>query len=69
MPPAKKQITIMASEHCLFSDITGPMDMFLQAGVVWNWLQEEELSPYFDVKIVTLDGKSVTANNNMLIPK
>ncbi len=63
----KKDITIIASDHCLFSGIAGPMDMFLQAGVVWNWFQEQEPSPYFNVKIATLDGNPVTASNEMPI--
>lgn len=63
----KKQITILASDQCLFSGVVGPMDMFLQAGVIWNWFNHETLSPYFDVKIVTLDGHPVTASNQMLV--
>ena len=39
MPTTKKQVTIIASNHCLFSGIAGPMDMFLQAGVVWNYFR------------------------------
>ena len=64
---AKTQVTILASEQCIFSGIVGPMDMFLQAGVIWNWFNNEEVSPYFDVNIVTLDGKPVTASNGMLV--
>lgn len=63
----KKQVIILASEQCLFSGVVGPMDMFLQAGVIWNWFNSESISPYFDVKIVTHDGRPVTASNQMLI--
>ena len=31
-----KKVIILASEHCLFSSVGGPMDMFLQAGMLWN---------------------------------
>lgn len=62
-----KQVVILASEHCLFSGIASPMDMFLQAGIVWNSIVGKEPSPYFNVKIVTLDGQTVTAYNNMPI--
>ena len=67
MADIKKQVVILASAHCLFSGIAGPMDMFLQAGVIWNWFNEQQLSPYFEVKIVTLDGEPVIASNEMPI--
>lgn len=67
--PAKIHVTILVSEHCLFSGIAGPMDMFLQAGVVWNWFKGEEIAPYFDVKIVSLNGEPIsTANQVGLLP-
>ena len=31
-----KQVVILAAEHCVLSTIAAPMDMFLQAGVLWN---------------------------------
>ena len=67
IPPTLTRVTILASEHCMFSGIAGPMDMLLQAGVVWNWFQETEATPYFDVKIVTLDGKPINALNQVSI--
>lgn len=67
MGSTKKQIVILASDHCLFSGIAGPMDMFIQAGIIWNWFNDQEISPYFDVKIVTLNGQPVTASNEMSI--
>jgi len=63
----KTDITILASEHCIFSGVVGPMDMFLQAGVMWNWFQEQKTTPYFNVRIATLDGNPVKANNEMLV--
>ncbi|WP_028865887.1 GlxA family transcriptional regulator [Psychromonas aquimarina] len=62
-----KQVVILASEHCLFSSVGGPMDIFLQAGRLWNGIVGETPSPYFDVKIVTLDGQSVMATNQVVI--
>jgi len=62
-----KQVVILASEVCLFSGIASPMDMFLQAGIIWNSILGKEPSPYFNVKVVILDGKSVTAYNDMPI--
>lgn len=62
-----KQVVILASENCLLSTVAGPMDMFLQAGVLWNGILGKEPSPYFQVNIVTIDGKAVMAENKMPI--
>ena len=49
--------------------IASPMDMFLQAGVLWNITMGEKPNPEFEVKIVTADGQPITALNNIpLIP-
>jgi len=56
-----KKVTILASEKCLLSSVASPMDMFLQAGVLWNATVGEPISPMFQVNIVTADGKPVTA--------
>ncbi len=60
-----KNIVILVSDHCLFSGVAGPMDMFLQTGVVWNSILAQKPTPYFNVKIATLDGNPVNAYNNM----
>ncbi len=58
-----KKVIILASEDCLFSTVGGPMDIFLQAGMLWNGIQGIEASPYFEVRIATLDGQPVMATN------
>lgn len=60
-----KKVVILVSDHCLFSGVAGPMDMFLQTGVIWNSILAQKPTPYFDVKIATLDGKPVNAYNDM----
>ncbi len=60
-----KKIVILVSDHCLLSGVAGPMDMFLQTGVIWNSILAQEPTPYFDVKITSLDGKPVSAYNKM----
>lgn len=60
-----KKVAILASENSLLSTIASPMDMFLQAGVLWNVTMGQPPSPLFDVKIVTVDGESVMALNNI----
>ena len=67
VPRIQTQVIILASEHCMFSGIAGPMDMLLQAGVTWNWFQEKQITPYFDVKIATLDGMPIIAANQVPI--
>lgn len=62
-----KKVIILASENCLFSSVGGPMDIFLQAGLLWNGILGIEPSPYFDVKIATLDGNAVMATNQVPI--
>ena len=62
-----KKVIILASENCLFSSVGGPMDIFLQAGRLWNGILGITPSPYFEVKIATLDGLPVMATNQVSI--
>ena len=59
-----KKVAILATENCILSTIAAPMDMFLQAGILWNITMGEVPRPEFEVKIVTADGQPVTALNN-----
>jgi hypothetical protein len=43
------------------------MDIFMQAGVLWNGILGKAPSPLFDVKIATLTGEPVMATNQVLI--
>ena len=60
-----KKVVILAADNSLLSTIASPMDMFLQAGVLWNVTMGEKPAPLFDVKVVTADGKPVMALNNL----
>ena len=62
-----KKVVILAAENCVLSTIAAPMDMFLQAGVLWNITIGEIPKPEFEVKIVTADGQPITALNNVSI--
>jgi len=65
-----KKVAILASDNCVLSTIAAPMDMFLQAGVLWNITMGQPPSPEFEVSIVTADGQPITALNNIpVIPK
>jgi len=60
-----KKVVILAAENCVLSTIAAPMDMFLQAGVLWNMTMGQQPRPEFEVKIVTADGQPITALNNI----
>jgi transcriptional regulator GlxA family with amidase domain len=52
-----KRITILAMFNTMASTVVGPMDIFYQAGVVWNYFQGKKPTPFFETRIVTTDGK------------
>jgi len=60
-----KKVIILAAENTLLSTIASPMDMFLQAGVLWNMTMGEKPSQIFEVKVVTADGDPVMALNQI----
>jgi hypothetical protein len=40
------------------STVIGPLDVFYQAGVMWNYFKGRKLTPYFNVQMVTSNGRS-----------
>jgi transcriptional regulator GlxA family with amidase domain len=62
-----RKVAILAAKNCVLSTIAAPMDMFLQAGVLWNVTMGEMPDPLFEVKIVTADGNPITAINDVTI--
>lgn len=60
-----KKVAIIAAENSVLSTIASPMDMFLQAGTVWDITMGQTPELLFDVKVVTADGQPVMALNNM----
>jgi transcriptional regulator GlxA family with amidase domain len=59
-----KKITILAIHNTIATTVMGPMDIFFQAGQLWNHIQGIPLRPYFTVEIVSADGKPVKCLNN-----
>ena len=51
-----KNVTILAMFNTMASTVTGPMDIFYQAGVLWNFFNRQTVTPYFKVKIVSSNG-------------
>ena len=54
-----KRVVILAFDNVVASTITAPLDIFYQAGVLWNFVCETELAPRFQVSVATTDGKPV----------
>jgi len=49
--------------HDTMAGFMSPMDIFFQAGLMWNSISGKEITPYFDVKFVTTDGEPFTCSN------
>jgi len=62
-----KNITVLALEKTVASTVTGPMDIFSQAGVMWNQIFGLAPNPYFKVAIATVNGKPVKCLNGVVI--
>ena len=62
-----KKITILAIRNTIATTVLGPMDVFFQAGQLWNHIQGIPLTPFFDVEVVSTDGQPVRCLNNVQI--
>jgi transcriptional regulator GlxA family with amidase domain len=62
-----KKVTILAMQNNMAFTISSPMDVFTQAGVMWNYFNGKEFTPYFDVKLVTTIGKPFKCLNGLNI--
>jgi len=62
-----KKVTILALQNSQASSITGPMDAFLFAGVLWNIACGETPSPCFEVTVTSPDGKAVKCANRFYV--
>jgi transcriptional regulator GlxA family with amidase domain len=62
-----KRVTILALNRTMASTVTGPMDIFSQAGVLWNQISGFDPEPRFRVEIATVDGRPVECLNQVRI--
>lgn len=62
-----KSVTVLALDKTMASTVTGPMDIFSLAGILWNKIRGEKPCVCFNVKIASVDGKVVTCLNQALI--
>lgn len=52
-----KKVLFLGMRSTMASTIIGPMDVFFQAGVMWNYFNQKDLTPFFDVKLITSNGQ------------
>ncbi len=62
-----KKITILALGDAAATTITGALDVFGFAGVLYNKACGKEVSPYFEVEVVTPDGLPASCLNGVRI--
>ncbi len=62
-----KKVTILAPYNTMASTIFGPMDVFNQAGRLWNRVTESPRSPFFDVTVASADGLPIRSVNSVYI--
>lgn len=65
-----KRTTILAMFNTMASTVIGPMDIFYQAGVVWNYFTGEKPTPFFETRVVTTTGKPLKClNGSTILPQ
>jgi transcriptional regulator GlxA family with amidase domain len=62
-----KHITLLALDGTIASTVTGPMDIFSLAGVLWNQILGFQPEPYFKVVIASVRGNPVKCMNGIVI--
>lgn len=62
-----KKVTVLGLHNSMASTIFGPMDIFNQAGRIWNRVTKVPSTPYFEVTLASPDGEPFQATNNILI--
>jgi len=61
------KVHILALDNAMSSSVMGTMDIFSQAGFTWNYIMGCDTNPFFEVEIVTQQGKPITGFNNIAI--
>lgn len=60
-----KKITLLALHNTIATTLLGPMDVFFQAGQLWNFINGLPPTQLFEVKIVSTDGNPVQCLNGV----
>jgi len=64
---SRKSVTILGLYHSMATTIFGPMDIFNQAGRLWNQVSKSPQNPFFDVAIASADGGPIQCLNKVQI--
>jgi transcriptional regulator GlxA family with amidase domain len=62
-----KKVTILGLYNSMATTIFGPMDIFNQAGRLWQRVSKSPQIPYFDVAIASADGQPIQCLNKVRI--
>jgi transcriptional regulator GlxA family with amidase domain len=62
-----KKVSILGFHNSMATTIFGPMDIFNQAGRLWQRVTKSPPSPFFDVTIASADGKPIRCANNVFV--
>ncbi|MCU7554014.1 helix-turn-helix domain-containing protein [Alteromonas sp. ASW11-19] len=64
-PSRPFSVTLLGFDAALSSTITGAMDLFALAGVSWQRIHQQPVTPFFSVQLATLHGHPVTTVNQL----
>jgi transcriptional regulator GlxA family with amidase domain len=62
-----KKVTLLGCYNTMATTLIGPMDIFNQAGRLWNRVTKTPQTPFFEVTVVSADGQPIKAANNIFI--
>jgi transcriptional regulator GlxA family with amidase domain len=62
-----KKVTILGLHNSMATTIFGPMDIFNQAGRLWQRVNKSPQAPFFDVSIASVDGRTIQCLNKVQI--
>ena len=62
-----KKVTIIGFYNSMATTIFGPMDIFNQAGRLWNRVNNSPGTPFFDVVLASCDGEPIKCTNNIRV--
>ena len=62
-----KKVTLLGLYNTMATTLFGPMDIFNQAGRLWQRLDNRPRSPYFEVVIASADGQPIRCANNVFV--
>lgn len=62
-----QRVTILGFDDSMATTLFGPMDIFNQAGRLWNRIHQTPQAPLFDVTIASPDGMPIRTANNVAV--